>query len=59
MSNLEQKERAEFLEVFEAAYPYLSATDKTALVQMAVLWANQGIARREAANNAQGQGART
>lgn len=54
MSDQEQKERTEFLEVFEAAYPYLSATDKTWLTQMAATWASQGIVRREAAANAQG-----
>ena len=50
----EQKERDEFLEVFEVAYHYLSATDKTALVTLAATWASQGIAQREAAANAQG-----
>ena len=49
MSANDQKELAEFLATFEAAYPYLSATDKTALVKLASTWASRGIAEREAA----------
>lgn len=49
-----QKEQAEFLEVFEAAYPYLSACEKIVLVNLVSRWASQGIAEREAATNAQG-----
>jgi len=54
MNSQEQKEQVEFLATFEAALPYLSAIDKTALTQMAATWASREIARREAAANAQG-----
>ena len=48
------KELAEFLFIFKAAYPYLTADDKTTLTQLLPTWASRKIVKREVADNAQG-----
>lgn len=34
----------EFVELLRAAHPYLGQSDRVALIQLAVLWANQRLA---------------
>ena len=36
-----------FLQVFSAAHPYLTPSDKIALVELAALWASRAISRHK------------
>jgi hypothetical protein len=36
----------EFVELLRAAHPYLGQSDRVALIQLAVLWANQTLASK-------------
>ena len=49
MNAKERKEQAEFLATLKAALPFLSKSENTAIIELAVLWANREIVRREAA----------